>query len=206
MVDLQQPLQRAVENALTSHFPTIKELTSQQQEIIKAIFLRRQDVFAVLPTGHGKSLPFFIAPVIAKELGRKNADQSFKNKDIVVVISPLLAIMELQVKALNAAGIPPCFLNDESIESVETLGNYNIIFGTPEAWINKERWLKIVPLQRVLLIVADEAHYIPKWAFSSLFFFFSFYFFKNFIRLWYPGYSWVRDMRYPVHIYCHWTV
>ena len=162
MVDLMQPLQRAVENALTSHFPTIKELTSQQQEIITAIFLRRQDVFAILPTGHGKSLPFFVAPVIAKELGR-NADQSFKNKDIVIVISPLLAIMELQVKALNAAGIPACFLNEESIEAVETLGNYNIIFGTPEAWINKERWLKMLPLQRVLLIVADEAHCIPKW-------------------------------------------
>ena len=150
---------------MTSHFPTIKELTSQQQEIIKAIFLRRQDIFVVLPNGHRKSLPFFIAPVIAKELGlgRKNADQSFKNKDIIVVISPLLAIMELQVKALNAAGIPACFLNEESIEAVETLGNYNIIFGTPEAWINKERWLKMVPLQRVLLIVADEAHCIPKW-------------------------------------------
>ena len=67
------------------------------------------------------------------------------------------------MKALNEAGIPACFLNEESIEVVETLGNYNVIFGNPEAWINNERWLKMVPLQRVLLIVADVVHCISKW-------------------------------------------
>ena len=135
MADL---LQQAVENALKSHFPKIKELTSQQLEISKAIFLRKQDVFAILPTGHGKSLPFQIAPFIARELGQNASLQqeeeahyhSFKEKDIV--ISPLLAIMDLQVKALNKAGIPACSLHDESIEAGETfVGDFHIIFGTP---------------------------------------------------------------------------
>src|SRR5256885_15470983 len=68
----------------------------QQEEIIHAALAGR-DVFAVLPTGGGKSLCFQLPALVRPGL--------------TVVVSPLIALMKDQVDALKAAGVPATFLN-----------------------------------------------------------------------------------------------
>ena len=63
----------------------------KQEEIISA-FLRRNDVFGVLPTGYGKTLCFLCLPAAFDLLLSKESRHS-----LVVVISTLKALMEDQV-------------------------------------------------------------------------------------------------------------
>src|SRR5881396_63691 len=75
-----------------------------QQEIISDALAGR-DVFALLPTGGGKSLCFQLPALVRNGL--------------TVVVSPLIALMKDQVDALTAAGIPATYLNS-SVESAES--------------------------------------------------------------------------------------
>ena len=67
-----------------------------QEEIIRDA-LAGKDVFALLPTGGGKSLCFQL-PAMARP-------------GLTVVVSPLIALMKDQVDALQASGVPATFLN-----------------------------------------------------------------------------------------------
>ena len=67
-----------------------------QEEIIRDALADR-DVFALLPTGGGKSLCFQL-PALARE-------------GLTVVVSPLISLMKDQVDALQASGIAATFLN-----------------------------------------------------------------------------------------------
>ena len=67
------------------------------QEAIVTDVLAGRDVFALLPTGGGKSLCYQLPAVLTDGL--------------TVVISPLIALMKDQVDALTTAGIPATFLN-----------------------------------------------------------------------------------------------
>src|SRR5712691_10895081 len=67
-----------------------------QEEIIRDVLAGR-DVFALLPTGGGKSLCFQL-PAMAQS-------------GLTVVVSPLIALMKDQVDALQASGVPATFLN-----------------------------------------------------------------------------------------------
>src|SRR6187401_3694936 len=67
-----------------------------QEEIIRDS-LAGKDVFAVLPTGGGKSLCFQLPALVRPGL--------------TVVVSPLIALMKDQVDALQASGIAATFLN-----------------------------------------------------------------------------------------------
>lgn len=170
MADMEGALAVAVDKAVRKFFPKIEELSCQQFEVMKSIFIQQKDTFAVLPTGHGKSLPFQIAPFVATELGLGPLKQFdfLKKKDIILVISPLLVIMDLQAKTLNSVGIPACCLHDVSLNAEDISGGkFRVIFGTPEAWVKTDKWRKMLRSsmfqERVLLLVADEAHCIPKW-------------------------------------------
>ena len=109
---MEEALRRAVDGALLKFFSNIESLTPQQFEILKSLFLHRKDTLAILPTGHGKSLPFQVAPFVAIEVSGPRpceieGEVSFKhlsNRSIVIVVSPLLAIMDTQAKELNNIG------------------------------------------------------------------------------------------------------
>src|SRR6266478_3960650 len=74
-------------------FATFRPL---QEEIIRDT-LSGRDVFALLPTGGGKSLCFQL-PALVKS-------------GLTVVVSPLIALMKDQVDALTASGVAATFLN-----------------------------------------------------------------------------------------------
>jgi ATP-dependent DNA helicase RecQ len=125
-----------------------------QEEIILDSLAGR-DVFALLPTGGGKSLCFQL-PALARP-------------GLTVVISPLIALMKDQVDALQASGIAATFLNSslESAESRSRLrglhnGEYRLLYVAPERLMlsgflsDLERW-------NVNLFAVDEAHCISEW-------------------------------------------
>ncbi len=95
-----------------------------QKEIITDALAGR-DVFALLPTGGGKSLCFQL-PALLRE-------------GLTVVVSPLIALMKDQVDALTATGIPATFLNstldgDEARVRFRGLhrGEYRLLYAAPE--------------------------------------------------------------------------
>jgi ATP-dependent DNA helicase RecQ len=125
-----------------------------QEEII-CDALADRDVFALLPTGAGKSLCFQL-PALARP-------------GLTVVISPLISLMKDQVDALTASGVPATFLNS-TLKANEVSarmlalrdGKYHLLYVAPERLMlpgflaNLKEW-------PVTLIAIDEAHCISEW-------------------------------------------
>jgi len=125
-----------------------------QEEIIRDT-LAGKDVFAVLPTGGGKSLCFQLPALVRPGL--------------TVVISPLIALMKDQVDALQAAGVPATFLNSslaigESRPRLRGLhnGEYRLLYVAPER-LMLSGFLDDLKRWNVNLFAIDEAHCISEW-------------------------------------------
>ena len=125
-----------------------------QEEIIRDS-LAGKDVFALLPTGGGKSLCFQL-PALARD-------------GLTVVVSPLIALMKDQVDALQASGIAATFLNsslaaDESRKRLRGLhnGEYRLLYAAPER-LMLSGFLEDLQRWNVRLIAVDEAHCISEW-------------------------------------------
>src|SRR5512145_1279742 len=95
-----------------------------QEEIIRDVLAGR-DVFALLPTGGGKSLCYQVPAVVRPGL--------------TLVVSPLIALMKDQVDALQASGVPATFLNSsltagESRARLRGLhhGQFRLLYVAPE--------------------------------------------------------------------------
>jgi ATP-dependent DNA helicase RecQ len=132
-------------------FTTFRPL---QAEIIRDS-LEGKDVFALLPTGGGKSLCFQL-PALTRD-------------GITVVVSPLIALMKDQVDSLQASGIAATFLNsslstDESRERLRGLhtGKFRLLYVAPER-LMLSGFLEDLKRWNVRLIAVDEAHCISEW-------------------------------------------
>uniref|UniRef100_A0A8C6SJ85 DNA 3'-5' helicase n=1 Tax=Neogobius melanostomus TaxID=47308 RepID=A0A8C6SJ85_9GOBI len=108
----------------------IKSLKPQQLTALEA-FLSKEDVFALLPTGFGKSLIYQLAPLVAKKMLYKNP--------VVVVVSPLLALMEQQVTEASKVGVTAMQIGVNTDEEIFS-GKAELLFGSPEAWLLNEKW------------------------------------------------------------------
>src|SRR2546421_10723488 len=80
-----------------------------QEEIIRDA-LSGRDVFALLPTGGGKSLCFQLPALVRPGL--------------TVVVSPLIALMKDQVDAMQSSGVAATFLNS-SLVAGEARGRFH---------------------------------------------------------------------------------
>jgi ATP-dependent DNA helicase RecQ len=125
-----------------------------QREIIRETMADR-DVFALLPTGGGKSLCFQLPALLRPGL--------------TVVVSPLIALMKDQVDALQAAGIGATFLNStlsagDSRQRLRGLHRheYRLLYGAPER-LMLSGFLSDLQNWNVNLIAVDEAHCISEW-------------------------------------------
>ena len=125
-----------------------------QKEVIDNI-LSGRDVFAVMPTGAGKSVCYQIPAMLLP--------------GITIVISPLISLMQDQVKALNEAGIPAAFINSSLSENMfyETVnrarqGVYKIIYVAPERLVT-DSFLELAQDIRISMLTVDEAHCISQW-------------------------------------------
>jgi len=125
-----------------------------QREIIEANLVG-EDVFALLPTGGGKSLCFQL-PALARD-------------GLTVVVSPLIALMKDQVDALQASGVAATFLNstlgaEESRTRLRGLhrGHYKLLYVAPER-LMLAGWIENLKTWNVSCIAIDEAHCVSEW-------------------------------------------
>ncbi len=125
-----------------------------QREIIEANLVG-EDVFALLPTGGGKSLCFQL-PALARD-------------GLTVVVSPLIALMKDQVDALQASGVAATFLNstlspEESRARLRGLhrGEYKLLYVAPER-LMLDGWVENLKAWKVSAIAIDEAHCVSEW-------------------------------------------
>ena len=125
-----------------------------QEEIIRDA-LADKDVFAVLPTGGGKSLCFQLPALVRPGL--------------TVVVSPLIALMKDQVDALQAAGVAATLLNSslaagESRPRLRGLhnGEFRLLYVAPER-LMLSGFLDDLKKWNVNLFAIDEAHCISEW-------------------------------------------
>lgn len=125
-----------------------------QKEVIESI-LSGKDAFAVMPTGAGKSVCYQVPAMLLP--------------GITLVISPLISLMQDQVKALNEAGVSAAFINSALSENAyfETirkakLGLYKIIYVAPERLVT-DGFLDLAQSVHISMVTVDEAHCISQW-------------------------------------------
>jgi len=88
---------------------------------------------------------------------------------ITLVVSPLISLMQDQVKALNEAGVQAAFINSSLSEKDynETIrkarqGTYKIIYIAPERLVT-EGFLALAKSVPISMVTVDEAHCISQW-------------------------------------------
>ncbi len=143
----------AVRQALRTVFG-FESFRPNQEDIVGSI-LARKDVFAVMPTGGGKSLCYQLPAVLMQ--------------GTAVVISPLISLMKDQVDAAKENGIAAAFINS-SLDSEQMSDVFRRLKGDQVRllYIAPERFampqfietLKGLPLS---LFAIDEAHCISEW-------------------------------------------
>src|SRR3954452_6921815 len=141
-------------HALLQHHFGYSSFRPAQIPVIRSI-LEGHDTLAVLPTGGGKSICFQIPALV---LG-----------GLTLVVSPLISLMQDQVDAARARGVPAAALNS----SLNTAAQREVRAGISEdmlrlLYVSPERLDRLsVELQRdgirPRLLVVDEAHCIAEW-------------------------------------------
>jgi len=130
------------------------EFRPLQEEIVNDALAGR-DVFALMPTGGGKSLCFQL-PALLRD-------------GITIVVSPLISLMKDQVDALQTSGIASTFLNSalnrhEAVERLRGLnrGEYRLLYVAPER-LMLDTFLERALNWNITQIAIDEAHCISEW-------------------------------------------
>ena len=125
-----------------------------QEAVINAI-LEGRDILAVMPTGAGKSLCYQVPAMLLS--------------GITLVISPLISLMQDQVKALNEVGVNAAFINSSLSEKElnDTFknaykGHYKIIYVAPERLMS-EGFISFAKSVEISMVTVDEAHCISQW-------------------------------------------
>jgi ATP-dependent DNA helicase RecQ len=105
-------LEDALSVVLPLHFPEIKQLTDLQKDSVLA-FVNRRDVFAILPTGYGKSLIFQVICDICEELSCRGSSE-YSPDPIVLVVCPLNSLIDSHVRQLQEKGLTAISLVGEA--------------------------------------------------------------------------------------------
>ena len=136
--------------------------STAKPEQLQAIlgFLEKKDVFVSLPTGFGKSLCFGILPLLYDHLGKRKGS-------LVVIISPLIALMDNQIESFVSKGLTAVRVgHHDSNDSLLISGHYQLVFVSPET-IMKRKWRKMlltdVYQKNCVGLIVDEAHCVRQW-------------------------------------------
>jgi ATP-dependent DNA helicase RecQ len=128
-----------------------------QEQIIKAV-LNKKDTLALLPTGGGKSICYQVPGILLE--------------GVCLVITPLIALMEDQVKQLKSRGINAIALHSNLSKREIDIALDNVIYGgikflyvSPER-LKTEIFRVRFQKMKVNLIAVDEAHCIAEWGYD----------------------------------------
>jgi ATP-dependent DNA helicase RecQ len=126
-----------------------------QREAIDALLAGSGRVLVVAPTGGGKSLTYQVPAAVLP--------------GTTLVLSPLVALMEDQVRALEARGVPATFLAatlepDERRrrEAAMRRGDYKLVYAAPER-LASDAFVETLARSNLQLVAVDEAHCIAQW-------------------------------------------
>ena len=113
------------------------------------------DALVLMPTGGGKSLCFQIPALVRAGMG--------------VVVSPLIALMQDQVAALEEAGVRAATLNSsmtwaqvQTVERQARAGELDLLYVAPERLLT-DRCLELLDDIPLALFAIDEAHCVSQW-------------------------------------------
>ncbi len=125
-----------------------------QREIVEAV-ASGQDTLAIMPTGGGKSLCFQLPAMM--------------RHGVTLVVSPLIALMRDQVRALREAGVVAGALTsgntEEETDAVWAAledGSLKLLYVAPERLASGAA-MQMLQRINVSLIAVDEAHCVSQW-------------------------------------------
>src|SRR5690606_22343940 len=160
MQRMQQQLQKTSQPTLAdagrllSDVFGYSEFRGRQETAIRAA-LEGRDALVLMPTGGGKSLCYQIPALLRGGVG--------------IVVSPLIALMEDQVRALRELGINAAFLNStlnwrEQQQIIDELerGTLQLLYVAPERLLQAQT-LELLRRLPVSIIAIDEAHCVSQW-------------------------------------------
>ena len=130
------------------------DFRSPQSEIIDTL-IGGDDALVLMPTGGGKSLCYQIPSILREGCG--------------IVISPLIALMQDQVSAVQLLGVKAAFLNSTldpgaalEIEKALQDGHLDLLYIAPERLI-QSKTLQLLSESKIALFAIDEAHCVSQW-------------------------------------------
>ena len=113
------------------------------------------DCLVLMPTGAGKSLCYQVPALLREGTG--------------IIVSPLIALMQDQVEALEQLGVRAAFLNSsltgEAAAAVEArllAGDLDLLYVAPERLLT-DRFLRLLERSHIALFAIDEAHCVSQW-------------------------------------------
>lgn len=125
-----------------------------QQQVVETL-LAGQDALVIMPTGGGKSLCYQLPSLVREGTG--------------IIVSPLIALMQDQVSALELLGIRAGCLNSsiefdqlQLTEAALLQGQLDLLYIAPERLL-QPRTLALLERSRLALFAIDEAHCVSQW-------------------------------------------
>jgi ATP-dependent DNA helicase RecQ len=138
---------------LLARFGLTSFRTGQREGVLAA--LEGRDSLIVMPTGAGKSLCYQL-PALA-------------DNGLVVVVSPLIALMADQCSSLRAFGVHATMLasgmqhghNDQALRDIGS-GRAQLVLASPERFVSQS-FRQALAKRKISLFVVDEAHCVAEW-------------------------------------------
>ena len=139
----------------------------EEQKMVLRAFVTGNDVFVALPTGYGKSLCYALLPLVFDRM-RGLVEKT----SIVMIVSPLIALVKDQSVSFTRKGISAGYVSDKETTDRETRkkilrGQCQLVFISPEALFLATEWRRMlagdVYGKNLVGFVIDEAHCVKKW-------------------------------------------
>ena len=144
---------------LISQGEIVGNLIQQAEKCLRGEDFR--DIFVTAPTGAGKSLMFQLPAIYLAE----------KYNLVTLIISPLIGLMNDQVRSLEKIGYPYAktingdispVVKQEILEDVKN-GKCHILYLSPESLLARSDIESLIGTRRIGMLIVDEAHIVTTW-------------------------------------------